>query len=76
MRSDEIKQAIENGFARYYCSAKIDDYGHIINFKVYDQNDKAILTVDKLGIRHISKNQLQSIIDGYKDEIKPKRIQL
>ena len=50
MEPNEIIEFTTKSFLPYTCSAKIVDYGAVVNFKVRDENRKTILTVDKLPI--------------------------
>lgn len=71
MTPHEIKQSIIKGFLPYRCVAELWDYEDKIRFRVYDENNKPIITIPELEVNAIkNQSELESLIKFYKAEIK------
>ena len=70
MEPEEIKQTLINAFPPYRCVAEIWDYNDRIRFRVFDKNDKSIITVPEIIVNKIkTKIDLESLIQFYKSKI-------
>jgi len=73
MEPEKIKQILEASFSPFRCVAELYDFDERIRFRVFDKNNKAIITIsEKIINEKFSDTSLKSIIKSTKNEIKKK----
>lgn len=77
LSDDEIKIAVEAAFRPLRCVAEVWDYEQKLRFRVFDSNDRGVLTVPSLVLRDLrDRSNLRSVLSTARLTVEEKGFRL
>lgn len=74
---DDAVRIVESAFAPYRCVAESEDYGNRLKFRVFDEQDDPLLTVEYLVKSQFSDQaRLIEILESSRENLKNRGIDL